>query len=101
MARRPRDPIPFGLQDLKWNFKTDKYEKTEDGITYAMDLELTRHLKEYYRFFPISTLKAGEKYPTMQRWYQDLSKDEKKKVTRTGNLPPEASDFFPDPDFSE
>ncbi|HEY5371827.1 MAG TPA: hypothetical protein VIJ75_22820 [Hanamia sp.] len=58
------------------------YEITEKGITYAMQLEETRLLKNYDG-------SAAE-------WFADLDIETKKKITRTGNVPPAKNDFYPD-----
>jgi hypothetical protein len=101
MARRPKHPRPYGLLDLTIVPGTDLYQKKENGITYQMPLELTRLLKEYYRYFKDGTEEGTEKYPTMQRWYRDLKKEDKKKVIRLGNLPKETNDFYPDAEWEE
>jgi len=41
----------------------------------------------------------GEERPTVAKWYRDLSKEEKKAVVRTGNIPKPANDFYPDPEW--
>lgn len=96
--RRSRRPTPLILSDLRYDPEKQLYSRTQEGITYSMPLELTRHLKEYYRDYD-GKLDGGHAYPSMDRWYRDLSKQQKQQVIRTGNVPVPKSDFFPDPEY--
>lgn len=98
--RRSRNPTPFALKDIHLNPETNLYEKKQDGITYGMPLELTRHLKDYYHHYHPG-LSGKLDYPSMDKWYRDLSNEQKKQVVRTGNVPKDKSDFFPDPEYPD
>jgi hypothetical protein len=91
--------MPLALTALSRNRTTGLYEISEDGITYGMELELTRQLKEDYKCFKSGTDLETEKYFTLARWYRDLPKEAKKQVKRSGNLPREQNDFYPDPEY--
>lgn len=91
--RRPKHPMPKTLIDLKFNNVKCMYEIIEDGITYSIQLEEVRLLREYFRHF---TVGGGFLYPTVSRWYRDLDKLKRKLVIRTGNIPNVKEDFFPD-----
>ena len=91
---RPRHPLPLFLKDLAYNPKSGKYEVSENGNIYSMDLEQTRLLKEYFRGFHVSSNK------TVSNWYNKLPNIEKKRVYREGPINIK-TDFFPDPEYSE
>ncbi len=95
MARRAPHPKPLGMR-IERNITTGLYEVHEENITYAMPLELTRQLKEYYRGFRPA---HQQHYPTMDRWYRDLNNEQRKQVKRSGNVPQDPVDFFPDPEW--
>lgn len=61
-------------------------------------MELTRHLKEYFRNYD-EGIGGKINYPSVAKWYADLTKEQKKQVIRTGNLPSAKEDFFPDAEF--
>ena len=67
---------------LNYNIVSGQYEIKENEINYAMQLEETRLLKKYYG--------------SVAEWFKDLDNETKKKITRTGNVPPEKNDFYPD-----
>ncbi len=96
MAYRPRRGTPLGMRITANTSEIGMYDVSENGITYTMDLETTRLLKDYYKGFRPA---HRSHFPTMERWYQDLPNDVRKRVKRTGNVPPPTSDFFPDPDY--
>ena len=98
--RRPRNPLPYGLHDLRNAAAPGLYEKSEAGITYTMPLEVTRHLKNWWRYFHMGTEEGTEKHPSMARWYRDLPAAMKKQVQRSG-APPEPDDFHPDPSWGD
>lgn len=91
--------MPLALSALSRNRATGMYEISEDGITYGMELELTRKLREDYKGFKSGTELETEKYFTLARWYRDLPKELKKMVKRSGKLPKQKDDFFPDTEF--
>ncbi len=76
--KRAEHPLPKILKKyLSYNQSTGYYEITEENITYHLTLEQTVLLKQYFHDH------AHEK-PTPESWYNSLSKEEKKKVLRTG-----------------
>ncbi|HYC28805.1 MAG TPA: hypothetical protein VEB42_08315 [Chitinophagaceae bacterium] len=77
---------------LRHNVQTMLYEIGENGILYAFPYELTIPIKEYFR----QTYIGDDR--TVAEWYQRLSSDDKKKVTRSGNVP-EGDAFYPDPTY--
>ncbi len=94
MANRPRHPLPGVIKDLAFNAKSNKYEITELGVTYLMEIEQTRLLKEYFRGFHVGSNK------TVSDWFNKLPNIEKKRVYREGPINIK-TDFFPDPEYSE
>ena len=91
--RRPRKPTPLGIIDLNYNPKSGRYVITEMGITYLMDLEHTRSLKEYFQ----GIAKRG--YETkISDWYDKLDKVTKKEILRNGSLQT-TNDFYQGPCF--
>jgi hypothetical protein len=96
MARRARQPLPLVISDLHLDAQKGKYVITDAGITYSMDLEHTRLLKDYFGWY-VNTRKEK----TVALWYDGLDKETKKQITRSGNLPKEEQDFFPDPEYDE
>jgi hypothetical protein len=101
MTRRARNPRPYELLDLNFNPKTNLYEKTEAGITYGMPLELTRQIKNYFRYFPLPSHGGLFRGPSLAKWYDDLQKDLKKQVVRTGDVPQKSDDFVADPEYPD
>lgn len=92
--RRARRPLPPALWHLKFNPGSGYYEIQEEGVTYKMQLEETRSLKDYFKDFRTA---SGTIYPTVEGWYVDLPKEAKKRVFRDGKLKPtEHNGFFPD-----
>lgn len=88
--RRPKLSMPLELKNLQRDIKTGKYLISENGITYAMDLEQTRLLKEYYKF------QNFDGKCTLEAWYRDLSKFDKAAIIRTGDIERPTDDFIPD-----
>lgn len=87
---RPRKPVPSVIADLSYNADTSKYVISELGITYYMDLEHTRSLKEYFR---------GSSYYTeltIRDWFYKLDRLTKKQIFREG-IQTAPTDFYPDP----
>lgn len=93
MANRPRHPLPGVIKDLAFNAKSNKYEITELGVTYLMEIEQTRLLKEYFRGLHVGSNK------TVSDWFNKLPNIEKKRVYREG--PINIKTDFPDPEYSE
>ena len=93
--KRARHPASLRLAGLKYNTRSGAYEILEEGILYSMDLELTRSLKTYFKWFD----PAHAKVRNMKAWYNSLSREERARVFRSGALPPQRTDFFPDPDY--
>lgn len=91
--RRPSKPTPLGISDLCYNPKSGRYEITERGITYYMDLEHTRNLKEYFKGIAVRGYET-----TVSGWYNKLDKIAKKEVLRTGNVQT-VNDFYPDQSY--
>lgn len=89
--------MPIELARLTYNGASGRYEIQEAGITYAMDLEHTRMLKTYYKHFH----RGYKKVPTLAGWYASLSKEERKGIYRSGDLPRSPADFAPDPEWED
>ena len=87
--RKKRYPVPNEIKDLYYDYTQQAYLISENGITYSMQIEQTRSLKQYW----YDNRYAGT---SIASWYNSLKNDEKKKVKRTGNVPEEKRDFFPD-----
>lgn len=94
MANRPRHPLPGVIKDLDFNTKSNKYEITELGITYSMEIEQTRLLKEYFRGFHVGSNK------TVSDWYNKLPNTDKKRVYRVGPINSK-NDFYPDTQYPD
>jgi hypothetical protein len=88
--RRPGKPTPLAIGDLIYNPRSGRYEITERGITYHMDLEHTRNLKEYFQGIAVRGYET-----TVSGWYNKLDRIIKKEVFRTGNVQT-VNDFYPD-----
>ena len=46
---RPSHPLPPQIRNLQFNDVVNRYVITENGITYSMNLEHTRMIKDFYR----------------------------------------------------
>lgn len=92
--RRPSHPLNPELKGLTYNPKSCLYEISENGITYAIPLELTRLLKTFVRS---GTIPPGE--ALLASWYKSLDKANKRLIKREGNIPDLVTDFYPDPEF--
>ncbi len=88
--RRPNKPTPLGIIDLSYNPKSGRYEITEGGIAYHLELEHTRNLKEYFNGIAIRGIGAN-----ISDWYDKLDKITKKEIIRTGDIQT-VNDFYPD-----
>ena len=93
--RRPRKPTPLSIIDLNFNPKSGRYEITERSISYQMDLEHTRNLKEYFKGVAVRGYETK-----ISDWYNKLDKVTKKDVLRTGNFQT-VNDFYPDQSFED
>ena len=89
--RKAPHPVNLYLASLKRNLFTGLYEITESGITYSMDLETTRLLK--------ASFQNNAACKKISEWYNQLDKDQRGKVTRTGALPIYVDAFYPDQEF--
>lgn len=92
---RPRHPVPLAVADLFYNPQTGKYEISEMGVTYQMDLEHTRSLKVFYR----DVYKRG-RGTLISDWYNKLDQLTKKEINRIGNIATE-TDFYPDKEYED
>lgn len=90
--RRARHPLPYEMWGIRWDSKKGKYSLSERGITYYLDIEHTRLLKQYFR-------SNCMKYPNIEKWYHDLDSFTRKEIERNGNLESMELDFYPDPQF--
>ncbi len=88
--RRARHPVPMAIKRLHFDVQQNCYVIIESGITYKMQIEMTRRLKEYFRSDNVRT-----KDHNVTTWYESLSKEERKQIIRI-NAPEEASEFYPD-----
>lgn len=76
-----------------YNIQTKLYEITDAGATYAMELEMVRQLKKTLGH------DSGDSFAT---WYKSLSKFDKAKVIRTGNIEVQKDEiFYPDPESGD
>ena len=87
---RPRHSVPISIKDLQYNPKTGKYEISEFGVTYQMDLEHTRSLKSFFKDISIRGKGA-----TISDWYNELERETKKEINRIGSIEIDC-DFYPD-----
>ncbi len=88
--RRPRNPLPLSLGDISYNPISAKYEITDCGIIYQMDLEHTRSLKSFFKDISIRGKGA-----TISDWYNELERETKKEINRIGSIEIDC-DFYPD-----
>ena len=87
MARQPSKSIH--LRHLSYNQATGLYDAEEDGIVYHLTFEQMNDLKLFY-------LGSQAIPPIYANWYNDLDKIEKQKVKRSGKIPIQPNNFFPD-----
>lgn len=86
--------MPPALWHMQFNPKSGLYEIQEEGVTYKMQLEETRSLKDYFKDFRTV---GGIHYPSVSGWYSDLANHTRKKVVRAGKVKPgENNGFYPD-----
>lgn len=76
---------------INYNIKSQLYEITEAGTTYAMELDMLVQLKKTM---------GHEPKDNFETWYNSLSKSDKGKIIRTGFNSPQLNDqFYPDLEF--
>ncbi len=63
------------------------YDVEQEGINYAMPMETTRILKQYY------CNNAGGK---IKEWYREIDNDTRSTVVRSGGVEILGDDFYPD-----
>ena len=90
--RRAPHPVPTALYNLRYNMVSGLYDMVEAGITYSMQLEETRLLKDYFR---------TSKGISMADWYSKLDKFTKSRVVVEGNINKTYGDFFADAEYPE
>jgi hypothetical protein len=74
----------------QYNFTTEKYDISENGITYHLSHTQMNAMKNYMREFRSESVEA---------WYHNLNRFEKKDVLKTGGeIPPQE---YNDGDFIE
>ncbi len=93
--KRPRKPVPISIVDLYFNPQTGKYEISEMGVTYQMDLEHTRNLKQFFQGILIRGYGA-----TIADWYNKLDHATKKEIIRIGTIQTN-QDFYPDISYED
>lgn len=89
MARRPTRSLNLNLRQLTYNPSTGLYDAEENGIFYHLDFEQMNHLKNFY-----SGSQAFK--PTYMNWFNHLDRFQKQKVKRSGNVPIQPNNFYPD-----
>ena len=80
--RRPKLTVPIPIKGLSYDPNVKAYTIQERGITYHLQLEHTRLLKEHFKgnSSPYSNGHIAE-------WFSKLDNEMKKEIVRTGNLP--------------
>ena len=95
--RRAKHPLAPALRSII--SRGEFYEIKEDEIKYQFKFEELQKLKDYYRKFMPD---GRQKFPTLESWYKDLSKEEKMRVIREGDIQTiDSRNFFPDPPGNE
>ena len=87
MARRPSKSL--NLWQLSFNTSTGLYDTEEDGIVYHLTFEQMNNLKTFY-------FGSQDNPPTYLNWFNHLDRFEKQKVKRSGNIPIQPNNFYPD-----
>ena len=88
MARQPKS-LPKTLAQLTFNQSTGLYDADEAGVVYHLTFEQMNQLKAFYT--------GSQCYPvTYENWYNHLDRFGRKQVKRSGNIPSEPTNFFPD-----
>ena len=96
--RRPQHDTPPRHLNIDYNPKTGLYDVSkrhlnmEECPVYSMPLEIIRVLAKYYRL-----RSCGTDVPSLEKFYNDLSKEDKALVITTANSVKQKDDFFPDP----
>lgn len=87
--RRPRFAVPIPIRGLNYNPTAKAYTIEERGITYHLQLEHTRLLKEHFK---------GNSNPSsnghIAEWFSKLDNEIKKEIMRTGNVPDTTHVYF-------
>ena len=89
--RRARHPASLRLSGLRYNTREGTYEIKENGIVYSMDLEMTRLLKAYFKWYDPSHAATRN----MEAWYRGLSREQRTRVHREGVPPRQDDGLFP------
>lgn len=84
--------MPWFLKDLSFNNTSGWYEISENGITYHMTIEHTRSLKEYFK---------AHSSGTIEEWYDNLAKIDKKSMERSGRIRTVDNGFRPDVEYDD
>ncbi len=90
--RRARKPVPPEMWSMVADPKTGKYLIKENSISYYMELEHTRLLRNYYR-------RNSFNEPTIEKWYSDLDRFTRKEIVVEGMKKKSENDFYPDSEF--
>lgn len=86
MSRRAPLPVPPALFGLTYSIEDQLYSITSAaGITYKFPFEVMNDLKRRYK-----------NYESLEAWYNDFSKDDKRKILRDNVPPPIEDGFWPD-----
>jgi hypothetical protein len=96
--RRARHGRNYYLKRLNYNIHSQKYEFEEFGIVYSMPFELVMSLKLF--FLKYSSTKE-KPCPYVFMWFEKLSPLDKKLVMRSGDIPEQTFEFYPDDTYDE
>ena len=88
MAKQPI-VLPANLPRLTFNQSRGLYDADEAGVVYHLTFEQMNHLKAFYNGSQCNPV-------TYENWYNHLDRFERKQVKRSGNIPSEPINFFPD-----
>ena len=88
--RRPKHSVPYELRRVNFNFGTNLYDITEQGINYHLTFEQFNDLKMSF------SLHIGGRNTSIMEWYDNLNRFDKKKVKRTGDIREVDTGFYPD-----
>ena len=88
MPKQPRF-LPVNLRQLTFNPTSGLYDAEEDGVVYHLTFEQMNQLKSFYFCNQFSPATYGN-------WYNHLDKFDKQNVKRSGVIPTEPNNFYPD-----
>ena len=88
--RNPKQSLPYYLRSVKFNLNTHLYDLTEFDIHYHLTYEQFNDLKKSF------DVKKRGSNTTILEWYNNLNRFSKKKVKRSGDIPPVDTGFYPD-----